>query len=45
LSLAKQQDFSEPMRRTNLNPVANQIPNWNESAAWDAFVDFYSRPA
>jgi UDP-glucose 4-epimerase len=43
LSLPKQQDFSEPMRRTNLNPAANQISNWNESAAWDAFAEFYSR--
>ncbi|HEY1789906.1 MAG TPA: NAD(P)-dependent oxidoreductase [Verrucomicrobiae bacterium] len=43
LSLVKQQDFSEPMRRTNLNPIANQIPNWKESAAWDAFVEYYSR--
>jgi nucleoside-diphosphate-sugar epimerase len=42
LSLAQQQDFSEPMRRTNLSPAANQIPNWNESAAWDEFVEFYS---
>jgi len=41
LNLARQQDFSEPMRRTNLNPAANRIANWNESAAWDAFVKFY----
>jgi UDP-glucose 4-epimerase len=41
LSLALQQDFSEPMRRINLNPAANQIPGWKESAGWDAFVEFY----
>lgn len=41
LNLARQQDFSEPMRRTNLGSAANQIPNWNETAAWDAFVEFY----
>lgn len=43
LSLARQQDFSEPMRRTNLDSAANQVPKWNESAAWDAFAEFYSR--
>jgi UDP-glucose 4-epimerase len=43
LSLAKQTDFSEPLRRANLTPAAPQVPKWNESAAWDAFVEFYSR--
>ena len=43
LKLARQEDFSEPMRRANLDPAANQIPKWNENAAWDAFVEFYSR--
>ncbi|HEV2330259.1 MAG TPA: NAD(P)-dependent oxidoreductase [Verrucomicrobiae bacterium] len=42
LNLARQQDFSEPMRRTNLNPATNKIVNWNESAAWDAFAKFYA---
>jgi UDP-glucose 4-epimerase len=41
LNLARQQDFSEPLRRTNLSPATNQVANWNENAAWDAFVEFY----
>ena len=43
LKLARQEDFSEPMQRANLIPAANQVPNWNEKAAWDAFAEFYSR--
>ncbi|HEX3626183.1 MAG TPA: NAD(P)-dependent oxidoreductase [Verrucomicrobiae bacterium] len=43
LNLVKQQEFSEPLKRTNLDPAVRQFPNWNESAAWDAFVEFYSR--
>lgn len=43
LKLSKQEDFSEPLRRTNFNAAAPQIPNWKEAAAWDAFVEFYSR--
>lgn len=43
LKLVKQEDFSEPLRRTNFDVVAPQIPNWKEAAAWDAFVEFYSR--
>jgi hypothetical protein len=42
LQLLAQQDFSEPMRRVNTEPAALQIPEWNESKAWDAFVEFYS---
>jgi nucleoside-diphosphate-sugar epimerase len=42
LELARQEDFSEPMRRVNTNPAAPLFPGWNESAAWDAFVGFYS---
>ncbi|HTV40995.1 MAG TPA: NAD(P)-dependent oxidoreductase [Candidatus Sulfotelmatobacter sp.] len=44
LKLARQEDFSEPLQRANLNPAANQIPNWNEIAAWDAFLEFYRTP-
>jgi len=43
LALAKQTDFSEPLDRTNTEPVANDFPNWNEAKAWDAFVEFYTK--
>ena len=43
LDLSRQEDFSEPLRRVNLDPAAPKIPAWNESAAWDAFADFYSQ--
>ncbi len=43
LKLAKQEDFSEPLRRTNSEPAAPLISNWNERIAWDAFVEFYRR--
>jgi len=42
LSLGKQTDFSEPLRRANLDPAARHVPGWNEKSAWDAFVEFYS---
>jgi nucleoside-diphosphate-sugar epimerase len=42
LELQRQEDFSEPLRRVNTDPAAPQVPGWNESAAWDAFVEFYS---
>lgn len=42
LELMRQQDFSEPMRRVNTEPAASQIPEWNETKAWDAFVEFHS---
>ena len=43
LELATQEDFSEPLARTNTEPATDLIPHWNESSAWDAFVDFYVR--
>ena len=43
LKLARQEDFSEPLRRANFEPVAPHHPDWNESAAWDAFAEFYAR--
>jgi nucleoside-diphosphate-sugar epimerase len=42
LELARQEDFSEPLRRVNTDPAMPLVPGWNESAAWDAFVEFYS---
>ena len=41
LKLAKQEDFSEPMKRTNTEPAAALVPEWNEQKAWDGFVGFY----
>jgi UDP-glucose 4-epimerase len=43
LELSKQEDFSEPLRRVNTDPVLSSFPNWNEKHAWDAFVGFYNR--
>jgi len=42
LDLQRQEDFSEPLRRVNLDPAASMIPAWDESAAWDAFASFYA---
>ena len=42
LKLAKQADFSEPLDRTNTEPAAKLVPEWDEQKAWDAFVDFYA---
>jgi nucleoside-diphosphate-sugar epimerase len=42
LKLAQQEDFSEPLSRANTEPADRLAPNWNEAAAWDAFVDFYA---
>ena len=42
LELARQEDFSEPLRRVNTDPAMPLVPGWNENAAWDAFVEFYS---
>jgi nucleoside-diphosphate-sugar epimerase len=41
LELSKQEDFSEPLRRVNTDPVAPHFPNWNEARAWDNFAEFY----
>jgi nucleoside-diphosphate-sugar epimerase len=42
LDFPSQQDFSEPLVRTNLQPAAQSVTSWNESAAWDSFVRFYT---
>jgi len=41
LKLAKQEDFNEPMKRTNTEPAASLAPEWNEPKAWDGFVGYY----
>ncbi len=42
LELSKQEDFSEPFRRVNTEPMTPLFPNWSEKGAWDAFAEFYS---
>ena len=42
LELSRQEDFSEPLQRVNLEPMQPEFPNWNETRAWDAFVEFYT---
>jgi UDP-glucose 4-epimerase len=42
LKLGKQEDFSEPLRRVNTEPADRLVPGWDESKAWDAFVEFYA---
>jgi nucleoside-diphosphate-sugar epimerase len=43
LDLAKQEDFSEPLRRVNTDAAALLVPAWNEGQAWDEFVKFYAK--
>jgi len=40
--LKPQQDFTEPLLRTNLDSVASLVTGWDEAEAWDAFVEYYS---
>jgi nucleoside-diphosphate-sugar epimerase len=42
LQLQRQEDFSEPLVRRNHEPAARLVKKWNESAAWDAFTEFYA---
>jgi nucleoside-diphosphate-sugar epimerase len=42
LDLSKQEDFSEPLRRVNTDPVAAKFPAWDENRAWDSFAEFYA---
>jgi UDP-glucose 4-epimerase len=41
VDLAVQTDFSEPMRRVNLQPARDLTPDWSEEAAWDELCDYY----
>ncbi len=43
LKLTAQADFGEPLDRTNTEPATEKFPGWNESKAWDAFVEFYAK--
>jgi nucleoside-diphosphate-sugar epimerase len=42
LELSKQEDFSEPLRRVNTDPIMSSFPTWNEEYAWEAFAAFYT---
>lgn len=41
LKLATQEDFNEPLKRTNTEPARQMVSDWDESKAWDSFVGFY----
>ena len=43
LKLDRQEDFSEPVNRTNTEPASKLVPEWDESKAWDAFAEFYAK--
>ncbi|MGA9451907.1 MAG: NAD(P)-dependent oxidoreductase [Verrucomicrobiia bacterium] len=43
LELAKQEDFSEPLNRANIEPASRLVPDWNEQKAWDDFAGFYAK--
>jgi len=43
LNLIQQADFSEPLSRTNTDPAVKTISGWDESKAWDSFVEFYAQ--
>jgi len=43
LKLARQEEFTEPLKRVNTEPAGKLVPDWNETAAWDAFVGFYAK--
>ena len=42
LKLARQEDYSEPLNRTNTEAAAELAAGWEESRAWDAFTDYYA---
>jgi UDP-glucose 4-epimerase len=41
VELKKQIDFPEPRVRINTDPAELDIPDWNESAAWDELAQYY----
>jgi len=42
LECARQTEFEEPKDRHNTEPVDGKAMGWNESAAWDEFVQWYT---
>lgn len=41
LAVTKQIDFPEPMIRINGTATAHEVPEWDESAAWDQAISYY----
>ncbi len=41
LKLARQTDFSEPMKRINNQPLDSKALAWSEKKAWDDIAEFY----
>lgn len=41
LQLQRQTEFTEPLVRHNFEPATQKVEEWNETAAWDAFVEYY----
>jgi UDP-glucose 4-epimerase len=41
VELKKQVDFPEPIVRINTEPAEVDVPDWDESAAWDAMAQYY----
>lgn len=38
VTLLRQQEFPEPVIRVNTDPANHYVPDWDESAAWDAYA-------
>jgi nucleoside-diphosphate-sugar epimerase len=43
LTLARQEDFSEPLNRHNPEPALTLAQAWNEAKAWDGFAEYYAK--
>jgi UDP-glucose 4-epimerase len=43
LELGEQTEFPEPPVRINTDLLDAAALGWDESAAWDSFVEYYSR--
>ena len=43
LKLSQQEDFNEPLTRTNTEPAVQFAPDWTDAQAWDAFAEYYRR--
>ena len=43
VELKKQVDFPEPRVRINTDPAEADVPDWDESAAWDEMARYYRR--
>ena len=41
VELKKQVDFPEPRVRINTDPAEADVPDWDESAAWDEMARYY----